>query len=152
MVEVNYGLRGDGGIAAILPHHHYLDNKRQTLFRLIYDLLYFFPIKILLLNFILGIIVDTFKQLREEKDSYDFDMEHVCFICGLTRLKIKGLGLDFESHNSKDHSMWNYVYYLLNLHNLEGKDKSGYELYVDTLIKQDNYSFFPSQICREMQK
>lgn len=142
ITEINYALRSDGGI---MPIRSYFIDGNIALKRLAFDLLFFFPINILLLNSILGIIVDTFKELREKKDYYDYDKENVCFICGLNRHEIKSRGDNFEEHCEIDHNVWNYTYFLLNLNKLQGLDMNTYELYVDTLIKNDDYSFFPNK-------
>jgi hypothetical protein len=42
-------------------------------------------ISIILLNVVLGIIVDSFAQLRESAGEREEDIKNVCFICGLDR-------------------------------------------------------------------
>lgn len=142
ITEINYALRNDGGI---MPKRNFSQDNVIAIYRFFYDLMFFFPINILLLNAILGIIVDTFKELREKKDQEDYDKENICFICGLSRHEIKSNGINYDDHCELDHNIWNYSYFLLNLNRLQGQDMNTYELYVDTLIKSDNYSFFPNK-------
>jgi len=113
----------------------------------VFDNVFFFLINLLLLNMILGIIVDTFKQLREENFLYENDKANVCFICGLDKLKMKSFGIDFEEHIKKDHNLWSYAYFFINLQYLEGEDKNSFELYIYSMLKSDNYSFFPENVC-----
>ena len=42
-------------------------------------------ISIILLNVVLGIIVDSFAQLRESAGEREEDIKNICFICGLDR-------------------------------------------------------------------
>ena len=57
--------------------------KEQMYFsRVIYDLLFYFLVNIITLNLIFGVIIDTFGNLREEKQEKDYILRNTCFICG----------------------------------------------------------------------
>ena len=49
---------------------------------MIYDLLFFFILIIIVLNLIFGVIIDTFADLRSEKQQKDDVLKNTCFICG----------------------------------------------------------------------
>lgn len=51
--------------------------------RIVFDLLFFVAIPIISMNLILGIIVDTFSQLRDEQIAKQEEYESKCFICSL---------------------------------------------------------------------
>jgi len=51
-------------------------------FRVVYDLLFFFLVIIIILNLIFGVIIDTFADLRSEKQTKDDILRNTCFICG----------------------------------------------------------------------
>lgn len=50
--------------------------------RVIYDLLFFFIVIIIVLNLIFGVIIDTFADLRSEKQRKEEILKTSCFICG----------------------------------------------------------------------
>lgn len=50
--------------------------------RVIYDLLFFFMVIIIVLNLIFGVIIDTFADLRSEKQKKEEILKTTCFICG----------------------------------------------------------------------
>ena len=50
--------------------------------RVIYDLLFFFVVIIIVLNLIFGVIIDTFADLRSEKQNKEEILKNTCFICG----------------------------------------------------------------------
>lgn len=50
--------------------------------RVIYDLLFFFMVIIIVLNLIFGVIIDTFADLRSEKQKKEEVLKTTCFICG----------------------------------------------------------------------
>jgi len=152
MIHILYGIRSGGGIADNLPKRLYSDHKSLVQGRLIFDLIFFFLINLIVLNMILGIIVDTFKQLREESIIYENDKKNVCYICGLTKLKMRVFNIDFDDHTNNEHNMWNYAYFFIKLLYLKDLDKNSFELHVYNLLNNDNYSFFPENTCFSMKK
>lgn len=58
---------------------------KESLFpaRVIYDLLFFFIVIIIVLNLIFGVIIDTFADLRSEKQKKEEILKTTCFICGM---------------------------------------------------------------------
>lgn len=50
--------------------------------RVVYDLLFFFVVIIIVLNLIFGVIIDTFADLRSEKQQKELILKNHCFICG----------------------------------------------------------------------
>lgn len=50
--------------------------------RVVYDLLFFFMVIIIVLNLIFGVIIDTFADLRSEKQKKEEVLKTTCFICG----------------------------------------------------------------------
>ena len=61
-------------------------HSQEPLFaaRVIYDLLFFFMVIIIVLNLIFGVIIDTFADLRSEKQKKEEVLKTTCFICGET--------------------------------------------------------------------
>ena len=80
ITTLNQGLRNGGGIGDVLrpPSIH------EPFFtaRVIYDMLFFFIVIIIVLNLIFGVIIDTFADLRAEKQQKEDILKNSCFICG----------------------------------------------------------------------
>ena len=57
---------------------------QESLFpaRVIYDMVFFFIVIIIVLNLIFGVIIDTFADLRSEKQTKEEIIKNSCFICG----------------------------------------------------------------------
>lgn len=49
--------------------------------RVVYDLLFYFVVIIIVLNLIFGVIIDTFADLRSEKQKKEEVLKTTCFIC-----------------------------------------------------------------------
>jgi len=105
VTTLNQGLRNGGGIGDILRAPSSIVSKRkgnyknnyinyfilknfiifqEPLFvaRVVYDLLFFFIVIIIVLNLIFGVIIDTFADLRSEKQNKELILKNTCFICG----------------------------------------------------------------------
>jgi inositol 1,4,5-triphosphate receptor type 1 len=80
ITTLNQGLRNGGGIGDVLRS----PSSVEPLFvaRVIYDLLFFFIVIIIILNLIFGVIIDTFADLRSEKQQKEEILKNTCFICG----------------------------------------------------------------------
>lgn len=80
VTTMNQGLRNGGGIGDILR----APSSNEPLFvpRVIYDLLFFFIVIIIVLNLIFGVIIDTFADLRSEKQQKELILKNTCFVCG----------------------------------------------------------------------
>ena len=59
-------------------------SNHESLFpaRVIYDMFFFFVVIIIVLNLIFGVIIDTFADLRSEKQQKEEVIKNSCFICG----------------------------------------------------------------------
>lgn len=80
ITTLNQGLRNGGGIGDVLRR----PSMKENMFvgRVVYDLLFFFVVIIIVLNLIFGVIIDTFADLRSEKQNKEEVLKNTCFICG----------------------------------------------------------------------
>lgn len=107
VTTLNQGLRNGGGIGDILR----APSSKEPLFmaRVVYDLLFFFIVIIIVLNLIFGVIIDTFADLRSEKQQKELILKNTCFICGLNRSAFDNRTVSFEEHIKNEHNMWQYL-------------------------------------------
>jgi inositol 1,4,5-triphosphate receptor type 1 len=96
------GLRNGGGIGDFLKRIS--KDDPQFLYRVLYDLLFYFGIIIIVLNLIFGVIIDTFADLRNEKQKKDDIIRNTCFICGLERRSFDNQSISFETHIQVEYS------------------------------------------------
>uniref|UniRef100_A0A8C9U1W1 Inositol 1,4,5-trisphosphate receptor n=1 Tax=Scleropages formosus TaxID=113540 RepID=A0A8C9U1W1_SCLFO len=136
---LNHGLRNGGGVGDVLRK----PSKDETLFpaRVVYDLLFYFIVIIIVLNLIFGVIIDTFADLRSEKQKKEEILKTTCFICGLERDKFDNKTVSFEEHIKVEHNIWNYLYFIVLVREKNKTDYTGPESYVAHMIK--NLDWFP---------
>ncbi|XP_078091386.1 inositol 1,4,5-trisphosphate-gated calcium channel ITPR2 isoform X4 [Mustelus asterias] len=138
---LNQGLRNGGGVGDVLRK----PSKNDPLFvvRVIYDLLFFFIVIIIVLNLIFGVIIDTFADLRSEKQKKEEILKTTCFICGLERDKFDNKTVSFEEHIKVEHNMWYYLYFIVLIKVKDPTEYTGPESYVAQMIREKNLDWFP---------
>ncbi|CAD8078308.1 unnamed protein product [Paramecium sonneborni] len=110
-----------------------------------YDTLYFVFFALLFTNIVSGIMIDTFAELRDQRQKIDDDKKNCCFICGVKRAHLEKNLEEFEQHVRDKHFLWNYIYYIYCLKLKETTDYTGLEYAISEMIKKENISWFPIQ-------
>ncbi|CAG4962499.1 unnamed protein product [Colias eurytheme] len=141
VTTLNQGLRNGGGIGDILR----APASFEPLFvaRVVYDLLFFFVVIIIVLNLIFGVIIDTFADLRSEKQQKELILKNTCFICGLNRSAFDNKTVSFEEHIKSEHNMWHYLHFMVLVRVKDPTEFTGPESYVHSMIKSNNLDWFP---------
>ncbi|KAG8438565.1 hypothetical protein GDO86_004943 [Hymenochirus boettgeri] len=138
---LNQGLRNGGGVGDVLRK----PSKDEPLFaaRVVYDLLFYFIVIIIVLNLIFGVIIDTFADLRSEKQKKEEVLKTTCFICALERDKFDNKTVSFEEHIMSEHCMWHYLYFIVLVKVKDPTEYTGPESYVAQMIVEKNLDWFP---------
>lgn len=141
VTTLNYGLRNGGGIGDVLRS----PSNTEPLFpaRVIYDMLFFFLVIIIVLNLIFGVIIDTFADLRAEKQEKEETLKNSCFICGLERKEFDNKNVTFEDHIRREHNMWHYLYFIVLIKVKDPTEFTGPESYVHDMVKLKSLDWFP---------
>lgn len=111
--------------------------------RVVYDLLFFFIVIIIVLNLIFGVIIDTFADLRSEKQQKELILKNTCFICGLNRSAFDNKTVSFEEHIKSEHNMWHYLYFIVLIKVKDPTEFTGPESYVHAMVKSNVLDWFP---------
>lgn len=140
---IDYGIRSGGGIGDILPKISY---KHSTAFfygKFFYNVIFHIFIILVLGNIFLGIIVDTFADLRDKNQLREEDKLLKCYVCQISRDQSLNKKIDYESHIREDHLTWNYVYFLTYLHITNPNDFNALQNYVWDMLAQKDISWIP---------
>jgi hypothetical protein len=141
ITTLNWGLRNGGGIGDVLRN---VDPQEPSFpWRILYDLSFFIVLIIIVLNLIFGVIIDTFGDLRTEKNEKEDILRNTCFICGLERGRFDNKQITFEHHNEFEHNLWHYLYFIVWLQIKDPTEFTGPESYVAACITNRNRDWFP---------
>jgi hypothetical protein len=142
------GLSESGNMASFLATNYAGDSAYPM--RVMYDSVFFVWVGIVLVNIIVGLMVDTFSSIREEKQSRAESLDTICFVCGTLRRSYDDMNLapeapSFDLHISLEHDPWTYVYYLAYLKKKGYEDDSGIESYVREEVAKKSLRWIPSR-------
>ena len=140
----------DNGIAGYLIPRNIELNKNPFTLRFFYDEIGNLVLKILIGGMISGIIIDNFGALRKREIEMIYDMNNICTICSLKKDKIikvyKNYGRDYYIHQNVDHSVFNYIFYIIYLYKKEKTELNGMESYIyESAFIQKDTTWFPSK-------
>lgn len=89
------GVRAGGGIGDEIGDP---DGDDYEVYRIIFDITFFFFVIVILLAIIQGLIIDAFGELRDQLESVKDDMESNCFICGIGKDYFDKVPHGFDTH------------------------------------------------------
>jgi len=121
--------------------------------RMLFDLSFFLILGILLFDMVTGIILDTFGALREEVAERENILKNESFMSGLDRKDIEEAGgLNFDSINESDQSVWHYIFFVIHLRNKKPSEMTGIESYVYECLQEDDTTWIPNRTSLAMEK
>jgi len=144
-----------GGVIEIMDNADYYSKHRDPLDYLNvygFHFSFFVVVVVVLLNVVFGIIIDTFSELRGEKQAKKAHMENTCFICGIDRFTFDTSGGGFNEHIHNDHWMWTYLALIVHVFEKSPTEYNGWEAYVAGRIDEKDTSFLPRNTALVLQK
>jgi hypothetical protein len=128
---IDKGVTLGGGIGDYTESVNYKTENSKYFIKLIHDASFHILIKIIMLNIVFGIIIDTFAKARTIKKDVQVDSDNKCFICNQDRsIFDKYSEGGFDRHVAKDHNLWQYVFYIVHLESKDPTEMTGIESYV----------------------
>ncbi|KAA0708571.1 Ryanodine receptor 3 [Triplophysa tibetana] len=138
------GVRAGGGIGDEIVDPA---GDPYELYRILFDITFFFFVIVILLAIIQGLIIDAFGELRDQQEQVNEDMETKCFICGIGNDYFDRTPHGFETHTLQEHNLANYLFFLMYLINKDETEHTGQESYVWKMYQERCWDFFPAGDC-----
>ncbi|CAK4082276.1 unnamed protein product [Aphanomyces euteiches] len=153
---MHYGLLSGGGIGDYISNtlSHPLDYSQPDQFyeRLVFDLAFYIFILVLLVNLIMGIIIDSFTSLRESSEKKVEIEMNTCLVCNETKDDIEyrgillGLSNNFKRHTEEDHNLWHYLFFIMYLDAKPSNHMNGTESFVYGKLLAKEMSWIPKRM------
>ncbi|XP_074541847.1 ryanodine receptor 3 isoform X13 [Halichoeres trimaculatus] len=144
MFHMYVGVRAGGGIGDELEDPA---GDPYELYRILFDITFFFFVIVILLAIIQGLIIDAFGELRDQQEQVKEDMETKCFICGIGNDYFDRTPHGFETHTLQEHNLANYLFFLMYLINKDETEHTGQESFVWKMYQERCWDFFPTGDC-----
>ncbi|XP_051500982.1 ryanodine receptor 3 [Myxocyprinus asiaticus] len=138
------GVRAGGGIGDEIEDPA---GDPSELYRILFDITFFFFVIVILLAIIQGLIIDAFGELRDQQEQVKEDMETKCFICGIGNDYFDRTPHGFETHTLQEHNLANYLFFLMYLINKDETEHTGQESFVWKMYQERCWDFFPAGDC-----
>ncbi|KAL4690988.1 hypothetical protein H8959_013949, partial [Pygathrix nigripes] len=116
------GVRAGGGIGDEIEDPA---GDPYEMYRIVFDITFFFFVIVILLAIIQGLIIDAFGELRDQQEQVREDMETKCFICGIGNDYFDTTPHGFETHTLQEHNLANYLFFLMYLINKDETEHTG---------------------------
>lgn len=139
----SYGFSHKAGVQVIMADTSYFIARGEYIERFFYDLIFFYLLEIVMNNFLLGILLDSFNKHRTISQKRADDIANKCFICGEKKDKLEKESINFVDHTSKTHNIWDYVSYLIFLRKSDSQELNFNNSYVKDMIENQSIGFFP---------
>jgi hypothetical protein len=146
ITTLNQGLRNGGGIGDAMRSTPHSDSTYG--FRVFFDMIFFLLMIHIVLNLVLGVIIDTFADLRKEKQDKEDLLQNSCFICMLARPEFDNAKVSFEHHIQHEHHLWSYLNFIVLLECKDTTEFTGPESCIYGMIKgsgDTDLSWFPKR-------
>ncbi|CAK9103503.1 4 [Durusdinium trenchii] len=117
--------------------------------RMIYDMSYFIIFGVIVLNTVVGLIVDSFGALRLDMEARENDQQTQTFISCIDRRDVEqvaqshGIADGFEFHETYRQNKWDYMAFIFHLCEAQLEDLTGPEHYIRQLMDKGDAKWFP---------
>ena len=134
------GLRAGGGLSSVLGYASRADDSFWS--RQIFTFVFYLVVCTFALFLLLGLVIDSFANYREQRKLFDKDMKTACFICGrhLYDFEFKK---GWNEHILMEHNIFAYLGFIIYVRCKTTEDCDGLERYVQHQIEKNDVSFFP---------
>jgi len=118
-------------------------------YRMVYDVSYFLVFGVMLLNAVVGLVVNSFSALRAETVAREHNYQTQTFISGLERRIIEtsaqqaGISNGFDYHEEAKQNKWDYMAFIFYLREKDAEDYTGPETAILNQVKQGDVGWLP---------
>jgi len=125
------------------------EDSQTWLQRMSYDITYFIVYGVMILNTIVGLIVDSFSSLRANQTARELHLDTQTFIACLDRKRIDavaqtlGISDGFAYHETYKQNKWDYMAFVFYLREKRLQDCTGPEQLIFDLLNEGDYKWLP---------
>ena len=132
LTMINNGFRWYPGIGKVVRINSAIKQLTEYAHNYVYHYIFYLIVRVMLLKIVFGIILDSFRELRQMKSNILNDWKFKCFICNIEKDECEKRNQDFHEHRKKLHNLWDYTNYMIWLRMTDFQDLNG----VNTMCKQ----------------
>ena len=138
------GLEAHGGVGDLMPFESPIRSISIFIGKILIEMTYFIIITVFLVNIVLGVIIEAFRELRIRYQMNMKDKTSICFICGVTRDELEKNNEKFEHHVSEVHNLRNYIDYIVSLKRQNPQNLNSINSAIYNEIEEKSIAWFPT--------
>ena len=135
-----------GGIADKLDHYPSMNIGGSFWANFFLVVSFFLLVKLILINIIGSVIINTFNTLRGEYCARIYEEENICFVCNGVKWNIQKASIDFKQHIGESHSVKGYLFFVMYLKTISNDERNEMGDYVLECFEANNFGWIPSQV------
>ena len=111
--------------------------------KLVIDLFLFCITFSIIGSIFLGVVINSLREFKEIMNEKQKTIKERCFICGLPKYKLDRQEKGWIYHYKREHNVFSYIYFLVDLKNKNLEACDGIEKYVKKCIEKEDLIFLP---------
>lgn len=143
LTNINNGFRWYPGVGKVLRIDSAILHVKDYIHNYVFHFLFYLIIRVMMLKIVFGIILDSFKELREIKSNIQKDWKFKCFICNIEKDECEKRNQDFHEHCQKLHNIWDYANYMIMLRMTDFQDLNGVNSMCKEMILERQMQWIP---------
>ena len=145
LTQIINGFRWYPGIGKILRNESPLVHLKRYFHIYLYKYSFYLIIRVMMIKIIFGIILESFTELRDNKNSIERDRYFRCFICNIEKDDCEKKNENFSEHCNKVHNVWNYLDYIIMLRLSHMQDLNGINAMCKEMIENGVPNWLPEK-------
>jgi hypothetical protein len=145
LTQIINGFRWYPGIGKILRAESPLKHLNKYFHVYVYKYSFYIIIRVMMIKIIFGIILESFTELRDIKNSIDRDRYFRCFICNIEKDDCEKKNENFFEHCNKVHNVWNYLDYIIMLRLTHVQELNGINAMCKEMIENGVPNWLPEK-------
>ena len=127
-------------------HSNQVSFKRNVniyLTKFFIEVIFFQLINWIFTNLFLALVTNSFEAVYRKTKKNTYDKNTKCFICEINYKKCFSNNINFKEHCQIKHSIWNYIYFIVQIIIKDEYELNHCEKYIYNFIKNDDFNWLP---------
>ena len=107
------------------------------------EVIFFQLINWIFTNIMLALVTNAFETVGKQNKKNEYDKNTKCFICEINYKKCFDKNINFKEHCKKKHSIWNYIYFIVQILIKDECELNNCEKYIYNFLKNEDFNWLP---------
>ena len=119
------------------------DNVYFYLRKFVIEVIFYQIINWVFTNIFLALVISAFESVAKQNKKNEYDKKTKCFICDINYKQCIEKNINFKEHCDIKHSIWNYIYFIVQIIIKDVYEQNDCEKYIFNFIKNNDWNWLP---------